>query len=1096
MVNSSSGASQNFRAIADKNHRIPLRTVLHAQKHFSQTCKLRGKVRPSQKWNIGIILVLGLTGTIAPLPATAQITPDNTLGNESSRVTTNVNVRGGNADRIDGGAVRGSNLFHSFLEMNVTAGQRVYFANPAGVENILSRVTGNTRSNIQGLLGVDGSANLFLLNPNGIIFGPNARLDISGSFTASTANRFTFSDGSEFSAINPGAPPLLTVSAPVGLQYGVGQRGDITNAGQLAVSPGQFLTLYGGVVRSSGILSAPGGTVQVLGDRVALIDNAQIDVSSDTGGGTIFVGGAYRGQDTVPSALRTFVGSGVTMNADARISGNGGRVIVWSNEATGFYGDISARGGSLGGNGGFVEVSGRQNLAFDGRVDVGAIVGQSGNLLLDPENVTIAAVGEDDGELTDNQILFEDSPGNTFTISDSAVASALENGDVEIQANNRITVNGAYIDVSTPYTLTLSASDITLDNASIYQSGGGSIFLNTDNNRGSSVTLNQSNVGTTTFGVPLGGDINIYASGAIRLINDSNLFGGVGEGTSVSATGGNINIYGGSFLLSHSSIGNYVQDFGQVPDMDINGNTIQHTAQNVLIDVGRGSIVIEDPNQQDFTRGIFVTLGNGSDTGFTTRRGVAGNITLRSGSVLIDGLQANSPSGEIAAVGIAAKTFGIGDAGSIDIHTGELIVRNGGFIDSGTTNQGNAGRINILANSVSLLNDRQERRAIQNTTDPNGNSSSSGIGGSIRIETNSLRLENAAISAETRGNGNGGSISLLPVPNRQSLTVNLGENSRVSAATFSSGQGGSVSITAPDSVLLTGGGLVTVQSNPEATGRGGNLSIATERLTIDGGTQVSVSTASSGNGGNVTIEADRLNLFSGSTILAETRGTGLGGNINFRPNTNGRSLAVNLNSNSQISASAFGIGDGGSIEITAPDSITLGGNGELSATARGLSDAGSVTIRANNAIFSGSQVSTRNPSSTFSAGDISITGDDRVLISNGSNINSDGLGGNITVDAPNEVRISNGTLSATSSSTSTESFSGIQIGSESSSPRSVILDNATLTTTNEGTGYAGNISVNAIARVLISDSRINSNGLQGKVIFKLEVKAALLGRLF
>ena len=100
--------------------------------------------------------------------AFSQVTPDNTLRNESSVV----NTRDETSDSIDGGAVRGQNLFHSFQEFNVDAGRGVYFANPEAVNNIFSRVTGNNVSNILGTLGVDGAANLFLINPNGIVFGP------------------------------------------------------------------------------------------------------------------------------------------------------------------------------------------------------------------------------------------------------------------------------------------------------------------------------------------------------------------------------------------------------------------------------------------------------------------------------------------------------------------------------------------------------------------------------------------------------------------------------------------------------------------------------------------------------------------------------------------------------------------------------------------------------------------------------------------------------------------------------------------------------------------------------------------------------------
>lgn len=136
-------------------------------------------------WQIGITLAATSGIIFCGNRAIAQIIPDRTLGAESSVVTPNINIKGVPSDRIDGGAIRGSGLFHSFQELNVREGRGAYFNNPAGIENIFSRVTGINPSNIFGTLGVLGNANLFLLNPNGIIFGPNAKLDMGGSFFGS-----------------------------------------------------------------------------------------------------------------------------------------------------------------------------------------------------------------------------------------------------------------------------------------------------------------------------------------------------------------------------------------------------------------------------------------------------------------------------------------------------------------------------------------------------------------------------------------------------------------------------------------------------------------------------------------------------------------------------------------------------------------------------------------------------------------------------------------------------------------------------------------------------------------------------------------------
>ena len=415
-------------------------------------------VNKSGCWQLGLISVLRISE--AMLSATrnyllAQIVPDRTLGNESSEIAPNVEVKGLPAQLIEGGAARGSNLFHSFTEFNVGELQRVYFANPTGIENILSRVTGSNVSHILGTLGVNGSANLFFLNPNGIIFGENAQLDVAGSFVGSTANSFVFPDGSEFSATNPTAPPLLTINLTPGLQYGQNPRGDIVNSGNLTVAPRHTLSLSGKDVTSTGNLTAPGGMVQLLGERVGLLDNVKIDVSEDTGGGNVFVGGNFQGRGSLPNAQRTYIGPNVNINADALTTGNGGRVIIWADEVTGFYGNISARGGSVSGNGGFIEVSGQEHLIFRGNVDTSAVNGFTGTLLLDPTNIIIAN-GSGDGAENGTDTFAGNNSGEAGSIlstplseiDDTAPTTIFESeleglsGDTNVilQAKNNITI--------------------------------------------------------------------------------------------------------------------------------------------------------------------------------------------------------------------------------------------------------------------------------------------------------------------------------------------------------------------------------------------------------------------------------------------------------------------------------------------------------------------------------------------------------------------------------------------------------------------------------------------------------------------------------
>ena len=185
----------------------------------------------------------------------AQITSDRTLSTEVL-TTNNLDFTIINGNRV------GNNLFHSFRELSVPTGGSAFFRNDLNVQNIISRVTGGSISNIDGLLKTNGSANLFLINPNGIIFGQNASLNINGSFVTSTANNIIFADGTQFSATNLQTPPLLTISVPIGLQFGqIAQPIQIEGS---TLGVGNTLGILGGdVLVKGGGLTAPGGRIDI-----------------------------------------------------------------------------------------------------------------------------------------------------------------------------------------------------------------------------------------------------------------------------------------------------------------------------------------------------------------------------------------------------------------------------------------------------------------------------------------------------------------------------------------------------------------------------------------------------------------------------------------------------------------------------------------------------------------------------------------------------------------------------------------------------------------------------------------------------------------
>ncbi len=250
----------------------------------------------NQKLFLGGVGVL--LGLLIPPSTTAQVIPDATLP-QSSNITAD-----GNINTITGGTVAGSNLFHSFDQFSVPINGVAYFNNTLDIQNIFSRVTGGSVSNIDGILRANGTASLFLLNPNGIIFGPNAQLNIGGSFIGSTASSINFANGTQFSATTPQITPLLKISVPTGLQFG-SNSGAISVQGPgynlpsqtslifpivtgssstgLQVQPGKTLAIVGGDVSlEGGILKAGGGRIEL-----GSVDDGLVSLNSNISGWTL-----------------------------------------------------------------------------------------------------------------------------------------------------------------------------------------------------------------------------------------------------------------------------------------------------------------------------------------------------------------------------------------------------------------------------------------------------------------------------------------------------------------------------------------------------------------------------------------------------------------------------------------------------------------------------------------------------------------------------------------------------------------------------------------------------------------------------------------
>jgi filamentous hemagglutinin family protein len=565
----------------------------------------------------------------SPLATSSGVLLAQAIAPANDGTGTIVNPTGNRID-ITGGTLSrdGTNLFHSFQQFGLDTHQIANFLTTPQIQNVLGRVVGGDASFINGLIQVTGSnANLFLLNPAGIIFGANASLNVPASFTASTATGIQVGNG-WFNAAGSNHYASL-MGMPNAVAFAGNQSGTLFNAGNLSVETGQSLTLLGGTVVNTGSLTAPGGNItiaavpgnqlvrisqsgsllsldlpvlssprsttsmpisplslpalltggnvtgatgvtvtngvvrltgsgtviptdsgtaivsgnlstasagsaaqiQVLGDRVGLL-SASLDASGGTGGGTILIGGDYQGQGTAPTAQTAFVSSDSVIRADALLSGNGGKVIVWADGTTRFHGSISAQGGSLGGNGGFVETSGKQMLDITGgRVSARAAAGQSGVWLLDPTDIEIVTGGTG---LPVAGIFDPPTTGAASQIDPTAIVTVLDSGtNVIITTNSGAGGNG----------------DITLTD-SINQTGGGGASLTLTGRqflRPGIATINLSSTGGLIFNLnqvnpevaPPGGSIQaaIDAIGTVNGLSSIN----IGTGTYTLATPLNIN---------------------------------------------------------------------------------------------------------------------------------------------------------------------------------------------------------------------------------------------------------------------------------------------------------------------------------------------------------------------------------------------------------------------------------------------------------------------------------------------------------------------------------------------------------------------------
>ncbi len=659
--------------------------------------------------------------------ALAQITPNRTLPNNST-------VRlDGSAHIIEGGTRAGGNLFHSFGEFSVRTGETAHFNNAVDIQNIFGRVTGGSVSNIDGILRANGTANLFLINPNGIVFGKNASLNIGGSFVATTANAIQFGNIGFFSAINPEAPsPLLTIN-PTALLFNqtvaspiqnnsIAQAGaDLTGSDTfgLRVPDGKSLLLVGGdISMNGGWLNASGGRVELGGLA-----------------GTGTVGLNVDGNNLSSNFPQ------VVQRADVVLS----RSLV----------DVSRN------NGGDIQVSGRQIKLTDGSAlnSVG-YDGGGGNIQLFGEQVTFT----DGSEI--EVITFGSKPGGTLSVTalDSvkliggSVAGGLFNqtfgvgdaGDIKIDTRQLIVRDGAQVSASTVSAgrggnVDVKASESVEVISRLADGSSGSDLGSLVKEKGATgnagnLTINTKHlivrdgafISVGTFGAGRGGNLIVNASDTVEMIG--------------RAPDGKVS--------SQLSIAAQKESTGAAGDLKIN----------------TGKLIIRD--------GAQVSAG-------TFGAGQGGSLTVNaSDSIEVTGFGINKNGQEISSgLFTQANPEAKGAAGDLKINTGKLNVQDDAQVSVSSVGSGNAGSLTVNANSIRLDNGK-----LAGVT-------ASGTGGNISLQVQDLILmrNGSAIATTAANNGNGGNITIGA---RNGFIVAIPEENSDILANANQGSGGQIRINA------------------------------------------------------------------------------------------------------------------------------------------------------------------------------------------------------------------------------------------------------------------------------------------------------------
>ena len=632
---------------------------------------------------------------------------------------------------------------------------------------------------------------------------------------------------------------------------GLIQANLITGEGGKVILKAKELVEVDGQINAQGVAGL-GGTVHATADKVWLKGTAAIDASGTRGGGEVLIGGGWQGHDErISNSQRTSVSAGAQIKADATDNGDGGTVVVWADGATGFAGSISAKGGAQGGDGGQVEVSGKQFLDFRGVVNTTAVNGKTGLLLLDPNSIEIGTVADLNGD----SVLSDDVTG-TYTstgiskITAAQVASLLGSASLSLTAAGNIDVITAIASAGSGTTFTLNAG-VNITIAAPISSSSGPLNM----------VFTAGNNFTNTSGAlsAQGGTINITATGGSLTL---------GSMSSSSSTGGTITLTAGNSITVGGAISSTGTTYGAVKMVAGSGgiSNLASVVTAASLEIGSAGAVMFAPAQQIATLagtsvGNFV-FENGNFAGLTI--GTAGStsgIQVTSGDIAV---RQNGNGNILVTQAVSALTVNKDVLLGIASGTGGITTGASGVVSGRNVQMYTAG---AGSNNITL-NANINAAGTVTITSAGGISQ---LGGGI--VANQLNAPAAGLGSQSLTGAN--SISIVR------LSRNPTFNNTISSYVLS---GSGVS----GSLVVTGTGSVTVDQPLDYQGPGG-VSISS-----DAGITLSANINSSGQS---------VNLTTSNGLITQTAGTITAINVTAAAGTNDVLLTSTTNAVSNVTLS-------------------------------------------------------------------------------------------------------------------------------------------------------------------------------------------------